>query len=256
MMSASGAWREQVKSLLNHPEHATSPRGMETHEMIGSTVSFDMMKPVVSLPKRQLSFRFMAAEALWILYGSNDLNFHEQIRNKLSPYSDNGETMAGAYGPKVQQQIDYVVNTLENDPDSRQAVMTIWERNPAPSKDIPCTLSLQFMIRNEQLYTNVCMRSSDVWMGLPYDMFTFTAITALVRLKLNMNLDQRECNIFAGSSHLYQKNFAEAYNVIGTVSYAGIGWLTEIQDTPGLFHFLSEAAKAETEAKAYALLTS
>jgi thymidylate synthase len=42
----------------------------------------------------------------------------------------------------IKQQLDYVVEALVKDNDSRQAVLTIWRPSPAPSKDIPCTVSI------------------------------------------------------------------------------------------------------------------
>src|SRR3546814_5271713 len=58
----------------------------------------------------------------------------------ISQFSDDGVVFAGAYGPRINLQLDYVLNKLREDPDTRQAGLTIWRPNPQPSKDIPCKI--------------------------------------------------------------------------------------------------------------------
>ena len=47
-------------------------------------------------------------------------------------------------------------------------------------KDIPCTVSLQFLIRENKLHLFVNMRSNDVFLGLPHDIFCFTMIQEII----------------------------------------------------------------------------
>ena len=217
MKHANEAWEAQIRRLLNPPVSTryfdSAPRGINCREIIGDSVTFDMKYPVVDNPKRKLSYDFMKAEARWIVAGSNDLSFHPEIYKKLLPYSDNGYTMAGAYGPMIMQQRDYVVDQLKKE-DTRQAALTIWKPNPAPSRDIPCTLAMQFLIRENFIYTIVSMRSSDAWMGLPYDMYSFTAVTRHIAELVDPGLLLASCTINMGSSHLYQYNWDQAVECV------------------------------------------
>lgn len=188
------------------------PRGLINVEVRHHTIKFNMKYPVIHERSRKLSYTFMAAEALWILSGSNELDFHPEIRSKLEPYSDDLVTMAGAYGIPFINQLRYVYEKIAEDRDTRQAVMSIWRPNPKPSKDIPCTVALQFLVRHDILHLSVFMRSSDVWMGLPYDMFSFTMIAHFMAASVNAQLGN--CCITAGSSHLYQKDFEGAEDVL------------------------------------------
>ena len=218
MKHANEAWEAQIRRLLNPPVGTAyfdvAPRGINCREIINDRVTFDMKYPRVDNPKRKLSYDFMKAEADWIIAGSNDLNYHPEIKSKLTPYSDNGETMAGAYGPMIMYQKDYVIEQLKKDRETRQAALTIWKPNPAPSKDIPCTLAMQFLIRENFIYTNVSMRSSDAWMGLPYDMYSFTMITCHIKAKIDHRILLGSCTINMGSSHLYQYNWDQAVECV------------------------------------------
>lgn len=179
-----------------------SPRGQMTYECLAHTVQFDMNCPIINIPERELDYNFMVSEAFWILSGNDKLDAF--VRKNLEKYSDDGETMFGAYGPPFVEQLPYVVSTLSEDPMSRQVCMSLWQRSPRKSKDIPCTMSLQWLIRNEVLHMTVFMRSQDAWLGLPYDLFTFSMMSAVIACSLQRRLGT--LTIHAGSRHLYDRH--------------------------------------------------
>lgn len=188
----------------------------KTLEVLNHTVEFDMMYPVVQIEGRRANYRFMAAEANYIIQGRNDIHYLDNVLYGFAKYSDDGYTQSGAYGPPFIDQIAYVVKTLQEDPTSRQAVLTIWRPNPRPSVDIPCTLSMQFLLRNDfygdpELHAVVNMRSSDAFTGLLYDMFCFSVMAGVVaqRVDTELGYDLRlgSCFINAGSRHLYEKDY-------------------------------------------------
>lgn len=228
-MSTNKVWLGLLSDVLNPLKAVpSSPRGIPTWELPYPHVlgPIDMKDPILSIPERKLNYAFMAAEAGWILSGSDRLEVLTAFCENMAKYSDDGLTLYGAYGPRVNAQFDYVVGTLLKDRHSRQAVMTLWRPNPNPSKDIPCTISLQFMLRDGKLRLIAYMRSSDVWLGVPYDIFTFSMIAYAVVAELNrwMNLqyesliDVDSLYMLAGSRHLYHENVDKARSLLsGTI---------------------------------------
>ena len=207
-MTADVTYRDLLRDVLKRGE-PSSPRGKDTLEIMMHTTCVSMLFPVVVSTKRKLSARFMASEALWILTGSNRVDFNEHIQRNWARFSDDGITLNGAYGPMFVEQYRYVVDKLKQDRDSRQAVMTLWRPMPRDSKDIPCTVALQFLIRDSQLHLNVFMRSSDCWLGWPYDVFTFTMMANYVGLCLKTaypDLIIGNLRLTAGSQHLYAEH--------------------------------------------------
>lgn len=191
-----------------------SPRGMP---LAGETIGEHLVLrnprlSVIGLKQRQLNYQFMVAEAAWIMMGRCDTAMLDHYCNEITRFSDDGLIFFGAYGPHIGRQLDYVVKTLEKDRDSRQAVMTIWQQNPQPSKDIPCTVSMQAVIRDEKLSLLVTMRSSDAWLGIPYDVFNFSLILNALAGELKVGMG--ELHIFIGSSHLYERNRQAAMAVL------------------------------------------
>lgn len=202
-----------------------STRGANVYERDHVTIALNMNYPVLTIPERKLNYRFAAAEAEWILRGSDRLADLEPYNARMAGFSDDGETLAGAYGVRFVAQLDHVVSKLREDPNTRQATMTTWIPNPRPSKDIPCTVALDFKIREGRLNTHVFMRSSDLWFGLPYDVFAFTMMTCRVAERLNVDqppgvfLGLGTLFITAASSHLYERDVDKASTITGLSSF-------------------------------------
>jgi thymidylate synthase len=158
----------------------------------------------------------MAAEAFWILSGDDRVESISQFNARIAEFSDDGKTFFGAYGPKIMTQLPYVVAKLREDDLSRQAVLTIWRECPPPTKDVPCTVAISFTLRDGKLNTHVFMRSSDLWLGLPYDVFNFSMLGHLVCANLNSQTADPDVaepgtlHLTAVSSHLYEINWAQA----------------------------------------------
>jgi len=146
----------------------------------------------------------MIAEWLWIMAGLSNVAMLDKYNTKMYQFSDDGNTLAGAYGPRLMPQMSYVLSKLKQQ-DSRQAVATIWTPSPRDSKDIPCTISLQWFVRDKHVHCTINMRSSDVWLGLPYDFFNFSQVTNWVAA--NMNLPMGSVTMNLASSHLYETHF-------------------------------------------------
>jgi thymidylate synthase len=101
---------------------------------------------------------------------------------------------------------------LREDSDTRQAVMTIWTPNPGPTKDVPCTVAFQFLLRGGALNMIATMRSSDAWLGFPYDLFNFSQLLNWVAGQIGVEVGWIQMDL--GSSHLYQRNFMASREVV------------------------------------------
>ena len=207
----------QLLSKIIIEGNESKPRDMAVKEIIGNQTVIDMSNPILSVPERKMGYKFMCAEAWWILSGRNDVESIAPYSKAISSFSNNGINFDGAYGPKVIDQLTYVVDVLSSDNDTRQAVINIWRENPRDSKDIPCTLSAQFLIRDGVLHCVDTMRSSDAWLGWVYDVFNFTCLSIYIALCLRergINVELGTLTLNAGSQHLYERNFPVAKQIM------------------------------------------
>lgn len=235
-MNATEAWLRQLKKCVDDGQECN-----DTLELLSSSLYFDMNEPIVGNISRKVNYGFMYGEAWYILTGCSDVRELEKHIQKFGRYSDMYPLQQGSYGPPFVEQLRYVVETLQDHDSSRQAVMTIWRPNPRKSKDIPCTIALQFLIRDDRLHTIVTMRSSDIFTGLIYDMFCFSAMSAAVLAMIDFaDVRLGKCWINAGSSHLYMKDMEKVKHLTEDRNFYVVEWP---RDYPALITWLDEMRK-------------
>ena len=133
---------------------------------------------LVFLNHRKLNPVFAVVEGAWMLSGSNKLIPLENELPNFRSYSDDGETLNGAYGARLQyffgiNQISSAVELLKADHNTRRVVLTIYSPLDLikDSKDIPCNTTVYLKICNESLDITVLNRSNDLYLGRIYFKF-------------------------------------------------------------------------------------
>jgi thymidylate synthase len=205
------AWMEALSYVHDYGE-VVAPRGMKTMEVIGYSFTVtDALQNLLVHPGRDLNFRYCVAEFMWITAGLDQLSPLVKYNKRMAEFSDDGYSLRGAYGPRLMPQMPWVIAQLKLS-GSRQAVATIWTPTPAPSKDIPCTISAQFLARAGKVHAVFTMRSSDLWLGLPYDFYVFSQILNCVAGELGLEVGSLTMQL--GSAHLYETHWSVAREVL------------------------------------------
>lgn len=212
------------RKILNRGIRITPTKG-PARELYGVLLKLSSPRTRLSRTESRGILFSCLGELLWILAGSQDLDFIEHYIPAYRDSSDDGLTIFGAYGPRMfgqspNDQLFRVIDSLRSKPDSRQAVVQLFDRTDTlePHKDIPCTCTLQFAIRDRRLHMLTSMRSNDAWIGLPHDVFAFTMIQELVARSLGVGLG--EYRHVVGSLHLYECDEKKA------IRYLDEGWQT------------------------------
>ena len=222
----TACYLELVQKVMSDHQYESAPRGQKVRECLG--VSFTITNPrdrMLFVRPRKFSPVYLAAELLWYLSANDETEWISKYSSFWSAISDDGKTANSAYGArlfkphaKIAQsrftQWEYVVNELKADPDSRRAVMHL--RVPSDSVDakldVPCTLALQFFIRNGALHQIVHMRSSDVILGIAYDVPAFTMFQEIMANELGVDLGTY--THVSNSLHIYERHFSMAEEII------------------------------------------
>lgn len=149
-------------------------------------------------------------EMLWYMSGRSEIKLIQLYTDNWDRMSDDGVHVNSNYGYCIKHkygfdQWEYVRKLLSDAPETRQAVIHIKEPRNIPSKDVNCTVSLQFLLRDNKLYLTVYMRSNDLWLGFPFDVFQFANMQILMAMELGVELGTY--THIAGSLHLYERDF-------------------------------------------------
>lgn len=215
--TADEAWQLWFRNFRQQAEQGKEEQSRDGEivaEAINSTtIIADPTRNIVKSEDRKMPMRYAVGELLWYLSGSDRLEDIRKFSTVWDRMSDDGETVNSAYGNRIFNkfgfnQLSYVLKTLSKNPESRQAVVHI--KDPVDytehsTKDVPCTVALQYLVRNGKLYASTFMRSNDLWMGFPYDVFSFTSIQMILAFQLG--LDIGSYTHFVGSLHLYKRDY-------------------------------------------------
>lgn len=179
-----------------------------------SGITFELTNPRARLSQSVARGKVFSAvgELCWYLSGNSSGKFMDYYIKNYSKYSadhpDSEECIvSGAYGPRIfgseRSQFDIVFEILSTKPNSRQAVVQIFDSKDIfeAHKDVPCTCSLQFLLRDDCLNLIVYMRSNDIYKGLPHDIFSFTMMQEIMAVRLGVGIGWYKHIV--GSFHLY-----------------------------------------------------
>lgn len=205
-------------------DFTVSPRGNSCRESLNvSFVVDDPRDRVVYVPARRVNIVFCFAEALWYLWGRDDLEMISYYAPRLARYSADGQRLRGsAYGPKLfapggdgRSQWDRVMGLLAGEWGSKRAVASFFqpaELTDAGNPDVSCTLGMQFLLRDQRLHVAAFMRGNDAVIGLLGDVFCFTLLQEFMAVQLGAGLGSYAHHV--GSMHINDTDTATATAVI------------------------------------------
>lgn len=202
-----------------------SPRGFPTREVLFPTLHIDepwQLPPI--LPGRKANWAIGALEATSIV---GQFSLPELFPDVFAKFTKDG-VFWGSYGGRIAGQLGLLVETLKSDASSRQAVVTIFDGHRDLARrdpDMPCTIALQFLIRDDVLHLRTMMRSNDAWLGLTYDLVQFAALQGAIAQAVGVPMGHLIHQ--PGSLHVYDSDVEKieamvdaGWNDEDTVKYA------------------------------------
>ena len=216
-MSGAYFFAETLDDLLHEVTGRVLADGIEIEPTRGramelSGVMLELNNPLARISRSESRGKLFSCigELMWYLARSNDRDFVEYYIHDYGDPAD-GDEIFGGYGPRLFDwnginQFRNVRDLLRDNPDSRRAVIQLFAAGDIEEthNDVPCTCTLQFMIRNDRLNLITHMRSNDIFLGLPHDIFCFTMLQEIMARDLGS--EPGTYKHMVGSLHIYRKN--------------------------------------------------
>lgn len=233
MNTIDSAFQLTARTLQQQPQRPS--RDGPAREVLGTAIRLETVNHTfLTNSRRRASSTYACAELLWYLSGAADASMILAYAPQYSRFCEETGEAHGAYGARMVDdpaftvavnahsselatgqhrcytQMAAVIDVLHRQPASRQAVLSLWNAGDlvhavlGNRRDLPCTLALMFYRRDARVHCSACMRSNDLWLGLPYDVFCFTSIQKLVAWSLG--LEAGSYTHFVGSMHAYERN--------------------------------------------------
>lgn len=189
--------------------------------MLRMDLSDDML-PTIGV--RLTSPRMAAVEMTWFLGGDKSIDYLNRYKCHFwDKFANPDGIVKAAYGHRMRRhfgfdQLQVAKVALERNPTDRQVMVQLWD----PREDMfistlnkPCPTHFQLTTFNQHLNMNVYMRSSDVFVGLPYDIMGFAMLMKMFALELNMRMGY--LTFFLGHPHLYEVHWEMAAAALKSV---------------------------------------
>jgi len=221
-----------LQDILDNGVRKGDRTGTGTLSVFGRQYRHDLDEGFPLLTTKKLHLKSIINELIWFLNG--DTNTRWLKENGVSIW-DEWATPEGDLGPVYGaqwtawptrdggsiNQIDYVVDCLRNNPDSRRILFHGWNVEYLPDERIspqqnveagrmalpPCHLLYQFYVAQRRLSAQLLIRSSDSFLGLPYNTASLAVLTMM--LAQQCDLEPGEIIICTGDSHIYSNHLEQ-----------------------------------------------
>jgi thymidylate synthase len=187
--------------------------GTGTLSLFGSQMRFDLSKGFPAVTTKRLYFKGVMAELLWFLSGDTNVKALQEMdchiwdawadeRGYLGPvYGQQWVSWSGKDG-RVHNQIQNVIDTLRTDPDSRRIIVSAWNVGELDKMALmPCHAFFQFYVQDNKLSCQLYQRSVDTFLGLPFNIASYSALTHMIAEQVNMQVGEFVWT--GGDCHIY-----------------------------------------------------
>lgn len=175
-------------------------------------VHFTIKNPIdrdITCSWRKWNKQYAEYEWQWYLSGNPNADNIAKFATIWKVCQDINGNVNSNYGYQWERggQLDYVISELKHNPNSRRAVISIYDgkENDIYALDTPCTLAITFTIEDEKVDMHVHMRSNDLVFGFCNDQYCFSKLQELVARELNRNVGQYHHSVV--DMHIYKRHW-------------------------------------------------
>ncbi|MGY0797783.1 thymidylate synthase [Lysobacter sp. A286] len=211
---------ELLAHVLEHGTEKSDRTGTGTRSVFGWQMRFDLARGFPLVTTKQLHLRSIVHELLWFLQGQTNIAYlrDNKVRiwdewadpdGELGPiYGKQWRRWAGADGKEIDQ-IEWVVNEIKRNPDSRRLIVSSWNVADLPEMALmPCHTLFQFYVVEGKLSCQLYQRSGDIFLGVPFNIASYALLTHMVAQVCGLEVGDFVHTL--GDAHLYSNHYQQA----------------------------------------------
>lgn len=99
-------------------------------------------------------------------------------------------------------QLKNVIEQIKNNPSSRRLIISSWNPKEIDTMALPpCHTMFQFYVKNNKLSCQLYQRSGDVFLGVPFNISSYSLLTILIAKECNLEVGEFIHTL--GDAHIY-----------------------------------------------------
>lgn len=214
-----------LQTILETGEARCDRTGHGTRSVFGRQLHIDIHTTVPLLTTKRVAWKHCIEELLWFLRGDTDAkvlqrkgvriwdgNTSRAFLDGVGLYDYPEGVLGPGYGWQWRffgalydvrcadtsvvdttdingvDQLEWVVSEIKRNPTSRRLLVSAWNPQALDATALPpCHFCFQFYVRgNRYLDCHFVMRSNDVFLGAPFNLFSYAVLTYIVAVKCNL----------------------------------------------------------------------
>ncbi len=211
---------ELLGHVLEHGSDKADRTGTGTRSVFGWQMRFDLAQGFPLVTTKKLHLRSIVHELLWFLQGATNIAYLKDnkvsiwdewadAQGELGPvYGKQWRSWEGADG-SVVDQIQWVVDEIRRNPDSRRLIVSAWNVADLPKMALmPCHALFQFYVADGKLSCQLYQRSGDIFLGVPFNIASYALLTHMVAQVCGLGVGDFVHTL--GDAHLYSNHVEQA----------------------------------------------
>ena len=202
-----------MQRILDHGVRRDDRTGVGTLAVFGERLRFDLSQGFPLLTTKKVFWKGVVHELLWFLQGESNLRYlHRHGIRIWDAWADQDRSLGPIYGVQWRSwprpdggtidQLAQVISGIRDNPASRRLLVSAWNVAELDKMQLPpCHVMFQFFVADGRLSCQLYQRSADVFLGLPFNIASYSLLTHLVAQVTG--LQPGEFVHVLGDTHLY-----------------------------------------------------
>lgn len=218
-----------MKDVLEKGVEKPDRTGVGTLSLFGHQMRFDLSSGLPLITTKKIHLKSIIHELLWFLRGETNIaSLQEKGVRIWNEWADENGDLGPVYGKqwrswegkdgRVVDQIFWVIEEIKKNPSSRRLIVNAWNVGELSEMALcPCHCFFQFYVADGKLSCHLYQRSADVFLGLPFNIASYSLLTFMVAAVCNLAPGELVHSL--GDVHLYKNHLKQAAAQLERVPY-------------------------------------
>jgi len=213
-------YHDLLQRVLEEGTFKEDRTGTGTISVFGHQMRFNMEEGFPCLTTKKLHLKSIIHELLWFLNGDTNVKYLQDNGVRIWNEWADKETgdLGHIYGYQWRSWPDYkgghidqiteVVNTIQNNPDSRRIIVSAWNVADIPNMNLPpCHAFFQFYVADGKLSLQLYQRSADIFLGVPFNIASYALLLQMMAQVTGLKAGDFVHTL--GDAHIYSNHLEQ-----------------------------------------------
>ena len=209
-------YEDLLRDVMAHGAHKSDRTGTGTRSVFGRQLRFNLSEGFPLITTKRVHFKSIAVELLWFLRGESNVDWLRDHGVTIwDEWADKGGNLGPVYGVQWRSwptpdgrhidQIANIIEQLKTEPDSRRIIVSAWNVGELEQMALmPCHALFQFYVAAGKLSCQLYQRSSDMFLGVPFNIASYSLLTHMVAQQTDLEVG--ELIWTSGDTHIYDNH--------------------------------------------------